>query len=412
MKILNFGSCNIDHVYMLDHIAEAGETLTTYKVEIYPGGKGLNHSVALARAGVKVYYAGYIGANGENIKDFLIQNGVCISFVKNIEEVNGHAIIQVGREGENAIFVYHGSNEMISKEYIDWVLENFSEGDFILLQNEISNVGYLIKKAHQKKMQIFFNPSPYNEEISNIDLNLVSYLIVNMEEAKAISGLDDIDEVLEFFCTHYPNLKLMLTLGKNGCVYQDKCQKVFHPVFKVKTVDTTAAGDTFTGYFVAGIADEKSCEETIRIASCAAAVAIGRTGPVSSIPYINEVMEQLEILAMDDLDKRAEKTRDSIIKYIDTHIENASLKELSKLLGFSTTYTGNLVKKIMGKTFRDILQDKRFHMAKKMLLETDLPISEIIEKVGYENGNFFRTVFRKKYGKNPLECRKKVTKSK
>ncbi len=410
MKILNFGSCNIDHVYTLDRIVEVGETLTCHKLETYPGGKGLNQSVAMARAGLQVYHAGYIGSNGENLVDFLLQNHVCTTYIKNIEEMNGHAILQVSREGDNAIFVYHGSNEMISEEYIDWVLGHFAEGDFILLQNEINNIDYIIKKAHEIRMCVFLNPSPYNEKIDKIDLNLVSYLILNEEEAKDISGFAEIEDALSYFVTKYPELKVMLTLGKNGCVYQDKNHKIFHPIFKINTVDTTAAGDTFTGYFVSGVANHKDYQEIVRVASCASAITISRSGPVSSIPYMSEVMEQIGILPLDDLDIRTEKIRDKIVNYLDNHLENASLKELADILGFSTTYTGNLVKNTLGKTFSELLKSKRLHRAKKYLLETDMSIDEIIVQVGYENGSFFRKIFREKYGENPLAYRKRGSK--
>ena len=410
MKILNFGSCNIDFVYTLDHVAGVGETLTTHKLETYPGGKGLNQSIAMARAGAKVYHAGCIGENGGILTEILADNGVCTSFVRHIKEKNGHAVIQVSREGENSIFVYQGSNGMITKEYIDEVLNHFSKGDFIVLQNEINNIDYLIKKAKQKQMQIFLNPSPYNDKIAEIYLNSVSSLILNHAEAKALSGLSEVEEILQYFLTQYPHLKVMLTLGKNGCVYQDKNQKISHPVFKVDTVDKTATGDTFTGYFIASMAAETDCREIIKIASCAAAIAIGRSGPVSSIPYMKEVLEQMDLLPVDDLDIRSDKIRKRILQYIDENIKTASLKELAEMLGFSSTYAGNLVKRVTDKTFRNLLHDKRLHMAKKLLLETELSISDVIEAVGYENGSFFRKIFREKYGKNPLSYRKKVSK--
>ena len=151
MKILNFGSCNIDYVYSLDHIVVIGETETTYKCDIFPGGKGLNQSIAVAKAGAKVYHEGCIGCDGAMLADILSENGVDISFLSKIDEKNGHAIIQVSASGDNSIFISQGSNEMVSKEHIDYVLENFDEGDIILLQNEISNVAYMVEKVYQKK---------------------------------------------------------------------------------------------------------------------------------------------------------------------------------------------------------------------------------------------------------------------
>ena len=140
MRILNFGSCNIDYVYSLEHIIRNGETLSSDDLKIFPGGKGLNQSIALSRAGVKTFHAGCVGSNGVLLTDILVTNGVDISYVNKVDEMNGHAIIQVSREGDNSIFLYSGSNNMISKEQVDDVLSNFDRGDIILLQNEINNL--------------------------------------------------------------------------------------------------------------------------------------------------------------------------------------------------------------------------------------------------------------------------------
>ena len=174
MKILNFGSCNIDYVYSMDHIVKVGETQTTYSLETFSGGKGLNQSIALARAGAEVYHAGCIGNDGEMLLDILNESGVDTSFVKKVDEKNGHAIIQVSAKGENSIFLYPGSNNMVTTEFIDEVLSHFGEGDILLLQNEISNLTYIIEKAYKKKMCIILNPSPINEVIEKIDFNMIS----------------------------------------------------------------------------------------------------------------------------------------------------------------------------------------------------------------------------------------------
>lgn len=290
MKILNFGSCNIDYVYSLDHIVAPGETETTHKLQTFPGGKGLNQSVALAKAGAEVYYAGCIGNDGELLLDVLKESGVDVSYIKTVDVKNGHAIIQVSNEGANSIFLYPGSNEMISTEFIDEVLANFAEGDIILLQNEINSVDYIIEKAYQKGMCIVFNPSPYNEKISSIDLNMISYLILNEVEAKDISGCEEPKESLVYFKKNYPMLKVMLTLGENGCVYMDKDNEVYQSAFSVDVVDTTAAGDTFTGYFVSEISRGTDYKGVLEISSVASAIAVSRDGAAPSIPHREEVI--------------------------------------------------------------------------------------------------------------------------
>ena len=294
MRILNFGSCNIDYVYSLNHIVNAGETLSSEKLEIFPGGKGLNQSIAAARAGLAVCHAGCVGKDGEMLLGILNESGVDTSYIKVVDGKNGHAIIQVSPEGENSIFLYAGSNEMVSKEYIDSVFDNFTEDDIVLLQNEISNIDYVIEKAYEKNMRIALNPSPINENIFKLDFNMISYIILNEIEAKAITGCDDTKKSLEVFKEKFPNLKVMLTLGKKGCVYMDLQTIVSREAFSVKAVDTTAAGDTFTGYFLAGISKGAEIEETLELASCASAIAVSRAGAAPSIPVIDEVQEMLQ----------------------------------------------------------------------------------------------------------------------
>ncbi len=289
MKIINFGSCNIDYVYSLDHIVNVGETETAYKLETFAGGKGLNQSIAIARAGAKVYHAGCIGMDGEMLREIMRESGVDLSYIKNTDTKNGHAVIQVSAKGENSIFIYPGSNDEVSKDYIDRVLEDFEKGDILLLQNEISNVNYIIEKAYEKQMQIILNPSPINEKINEIDFDKLSYVVLNEIEAKEISGAKNAEEGLSFFSKNYPNLKVMLTLGSKGSVYFDNENKIFQSAFLVDAVDTTGAGDTFTGYFVAGISENENYCDILKKASAASAIAVSRMGAAPSIPKMDEV---------------------------------------------------------------------------------------------------------------------------
>lgn len=410
MKILNFGSCNIDYVYSLDHIVEEGETETTYKIETFPGGKGLNQSIAIAKAGVKVYHAGCVGCDGEILTNILMKNDVDISYISKIDEKNGHAIIQVSSEGENSIFLYPGSNEKITKNYIDFVLENFGRNDIILLQNEISNVEYIVEKAYQKQMCIILNPSPFNEKLDKIDFNKLTYIILNEIEAKAISGCDIPEESLIYIKNQYPNLKVMLTLGSNGCIYTDSLCEFYQPSFKVEVVDTTAAGDTFTGYFVAELSRGADYQKILKIASAASAIAVSRKGAAPSIPDRCEVLSSLEILKENKLNSKSEIIRKQIDSYIENNIKTANLEKLSVILGYSTVYTGRLVKELTGKSFSKALQAKRCSIAAEKLLSTDLSVGQIIADLGYENESFFRKTFKEKYGENPLDYRKRGVK--
>lgn len=289
MKILNIGSINIDNVYSVDKIMRPGETVTSLGFDTFPGGKGLNQSVAVSRAGAKIFHAGCIGADGSDMVKLLKENGVDTSYVKKVSGKTGHAVILVELSGQNSIVVCPGANYEVSREHIDAVLENFGERDMIILQNEISNVGYIVDKAYEKGMCIILNPSPINRKIDEIDFGKVSYLIMNETETEAISGKDEPEEALGYIGSRYPKVKVVLTLGEKGSVYSDGDTKIYQPAFKTDTVDTTAAGDTFTGYFVKGIAAGEKIEDVMRKASLAAAVAVSKMGAVPSIPCEKDI---------------------------------------------------------------------------------------------------------------------------
>ena len=408
MKILNFGSCNIDYVYSLDHIVRAGETESTGNLSVFAGGKGLNQSIALARAGADVFHAGCIGEGGDFLRALLEENLVDTSFLRTVGEKNGHAIIQVSREGENSIFLYPGSNECVTVEQIDQTLSEFSSGDYLLLQNEISNVGYLVEAAHARGMQIVLNPSPCNETLRKIDLSKISYLILNEIEAGILSGEESAHGALAFFAKRYPALNVMLTLGKKGCVYKDRERCVRHPIFRVQAVDTTAAGDTFTGYFLAGLAKGEPIEQILKTASCASAIAVSRAGAAPSIPTMAEVLDSKLSPEPSDLGLRNEQLRAVLEEYLAAHLANATLAGLADAWGYTEGYTGQLVRRMTGKGFKTLLQEKRIALAQSLLTDTDLSVGEIISRVGYENESFFRTAFRERYALNPLDYRKKM----
>lgn len=293
MKILNFGSCNIDFVYSVDTMVNPGETISAKSVEKFPGGKGLNQSIACARAGVPVFHAGHIGGDGEFLREIMKISGVDTRYLKTIDNLTGHAIIQVTPNGENSIIVYGGANEEITKEYVDEILLNFSENDFIVLQNEISEIPYIIEKASEIGMKIVLNPSPFNERIKFIDFDKLSYLILNEHEAESLSGKIEKDDFVKWCRKNYPNLTVILTLGKQGSIYFDKDVEISQDAYKVIAVDTTAAGDTFTGFFFASICKGETPQNALKIASMASAISVTKKGAASSIPMIDEVTNKI-----------------------------------------------------------------------------------------------------------------------
>jgi len=294
MRILNFGSCNIDFVYSVDNMVNPGETISAKSVEKFPGGKGLNQSIACARAGVPVFHAGHIGGDGEFLRDIMQDSGVDTRYLKTIDKLTGNAIIQVTPNGENSIIVYGGANGEITKEYVDEALSDFAENDFLILQNEISEIPYIVEKASEIGMKIVLNPSPFDERIKTIDFDKLSYLILNEHEAESLSGKTGKDGFVKWCRKNYPDLTVILTLGKQGSIYFDKDVEITQDAYKVVAVDTTAAGDTFTGFFFASICKGETPQNALKIASMASAISVTKKGAASSIPTIDEVMNKFD----------------------------------------------------------------------------------------------------------------------
>ena len=289
MKILVFGSLNIDHDYHMDHIAKEKETIFAKEYSVVAGGKGLNASIALARSGAKVYLAGNIGNDAKVLQDVLDANRVDTTYLNHVDEPNGHAIIQIDDSGENSIFIYGGSNQSITKEYIDSVLESFEEGDFIVLQNEINNQAYLIEKASQRHLVIFMNPSPFNEMISTYPLQLIDYFFINEVEGQQLTGKNSFVEILDQLKIDYPNTHFLLTVGADGSYYQYKDERIHHDAYRVEAIDTVGAGDTFMGYFIFGLSRGYGVEECMELATKASAITVTRKGAADSIPTLHEI---------------------------------------------------------------------------------------------------------------------------
>lgn len=285
MKVLNFGSLNIDSVYSVNHIVTPGETISATMLEKFPGGKGLNQSIALAQAGAKVYHAGMVGGDGKMLIDTLEVKGVCTDYVKMLhDKATGNAIIQVDDNGQNSIVLFEGTNGLITTSFIDEVLGNFEGKDVLLLQNEISELSYLIGQAERKGMYIVLNPSPYNEKIKRKDLAKVNMIFINEIEGMQITGEQNYQEILKATKDQFPQIEIVLTIGKDGAYYQNNHQNFYHKSYSVEAVDTTAAGDTFTGYFLEEYLRTGNGEAALGRACAAAAISVTRKGAAESIP--------------------------------------------------------------------------------------------------------------------------------
>lgn len=297
MKILSFGSLNIDYVYSVPHFVKKGETLSAKELNVYTGGKGLNQSIALARAGVETYQAGAIGTDGMFLLEQLKEAGVKTDLVKILDDVRtGNAIIQNDDEGDNCIVLFGGANQAIIKEQVDEVFKDFTNEDYLLIQNEINELSYIVEKAKEEGMKIILNPSPMNEKIMKLPLDQIDYFILNEIEAMQILEMDKPEEIdgkyiASLLHERFKDATIVLTLGSEGSVCISDDEYVEQSIYKVKAIDTTAAGDTYTGYFIAGILKGKTIKESMDIASKASAIAVTRQGAAPSIPVLEEVEE-------------------------------------------------------------------------------------------------------------------------
>ncbi|MDO5439677.1 MAG: ribokinase [Erysipelotrichaceae bacterium] len=293
MKVLNFGSLNYDHVYEVDHFVQPKETLSSLSYSRGFGGKGLNQSIALKKAGLEVYHAGRVGYDGQDFIDYLNSYGVDTTYlVKDHRNASGHARIEVCN-AENRIVLYGGTNQMIDEEQIDATLENFGEGDVLLLQNEISGMTHLMTKAHERGMYIAFNTAPMNSKVFTYPLDLVNLFIVNEVEGAGLAGVesDDYDDIVAGLQRQYPETEIVLTVGAAGSYYIHGETVIHQDAYPVKAVDTTAAGDTFSGFFLASYLNDNDIQKALDLASRASSITVQGKGAASSIPSIEWLRE-------------------------------------------------------------------------------------------------------------------------
>ena len=293
MKVLNIGSMNLDHVYTVDHIVQPGETLSSTQLQLFLGGKGMNQSVALAKAGVEVYQGGMIGQDGKVFLDACQEYGIHADYIRKTDAPTGHTVIQIDKNAQNCILLYGGANQMLTEAYVDAVISQFDRGDILLLQNEVNLLPYLVERGYQQGMRIVLNPSPFDDKLKAVDLSKISLFLLNEIEGFQLTGCKKPDAILDKMHTLFPLASIVLTLGADGAVYADHNQRCFQPIFPVQAVDTTAAGDTFTGYFIAGLAQNMPIPDILRMSAKASSIAVSRAGAVPSIPYRDEVMASL-----------------------------------------------------------------------------------------------------------------------
>ena len=285
-RIITLGSLNLDFTYQLPKPLETGETLSSLSYRCGAGGKGANQSIAAARAGAEVFHAGRIGSDGTLLRRTLAESGVKLDFLEEVETPTGHAVVLINDAGDNSIVLYGGANRTIDDAFIDRVTSAAKQGDILLLQNEITNIDHAMEAGKKAGMRVAFNFAPFDPKLApELPLSLCDYLFLNRIEAGGIAGKSDVEEILETLARRYPETELVLTLGPEGAVALTPAGQRFHADSpRVKVVETTAAGDTFIGYYLAGILDGLKPGKALERACRAAALCCSRAGAAESIP--------------------------------------------------------------------------------------------------------------------------------
>lgn len=292
--LYNYGSINIDHVYRVPHLVRPGETLTSHGYRQVLGGKGANQSLALARAGGNVTHWGRLGQHDRWALETLASAGVNTAHIELTAEPSGHALIQVDDQGENAIILHPGANHGFTDSRLDALMTSTQAGDWLLLQNECNALERLLTRAAAHDLRIAFNPAPMSANVLRLPLERCQLLFLNRGEAATLVDRDEHDAVdclLDALRQRLPGTQVVLTLGRDGVCFQDDTRRLRLPAHSVEAIDTTAAGDTFIGYFMAALQHDQDVVEALRLASAASALCVQREGAAPSIPVFSEVAE-------------------------------------------------------------------------------------------------------------------------
>ena len=289
MKIFCCGSANLDFVYRMPHFVRPGETIAATERSVYCGGKGLNQAIALARAGLSVSFIGRVGADGSQLLQRLSLEGIDTTLCREVGLATGHAIIQVTNEGENNIILFPGANHSFTSKDPLEVLASAKQGDVLVLQNEVSCVNDFIVHGRAKGMKIVFTPSPMSDAVKRYSLEAVDFLFLNEVELKELTGFDLVDAGISFLGERMPRSHLIVTLGEKGAVHWHQGTQNFQEAINVNVVDTTAAGDTFLGFFMASYLSGNSARASLERAAMAASFCVSRAGASDSIPRQSEL---------------------------------------------------------------------------------------------------------------------------
>ena len=287
MTIYNLGSINADHVYRVPHLVSAGETLAATELTRGLGGKGANMSVAAARAAARVVHIGAVGPDGRWASDRMMEYGVDTRHIGHIETPTGHANICVDDNGENSIVLFTGANRAISEDMIGAALSEASPGDSFVTQNETNGQAYAARIAKTLGLRVIYAAAPFDAASVRDVMEHTDLLVLNAVEATQLVA--ELDTNLEELPIH----DIVVTKGGDGATWYSKgAAPQDFPAVEVTPVDTTGAGDTFTGYLIAGLDRGMPMAQAMDQATLAAALMVTRVGTADVIPDLRELQDR------------------------------------------------------------------------------------------------------------------------
>lgn len=288
MTVYCYGSINEDHIYALPHRIAAGETLAAsgYRVEL--GGKGANQSVAAARAGAVVRHIGAVGAGGA--ESTLAAFGVDVTGVQHVPEATGHAVILLDPDGENSIVIHPGANRALDLGTAKAALARAEIGDVILVQNETAHAAEMAEHATGLGMEVIYSAAPFDARAIQAVLPFINILVMNAVEAAQLQS------ALGMEFAELPVETVIVTKGAAGASWHARgTPDIDVPAMAERVVDTTGAGDCFTGALAAALDRGLAPAEAMRFAAAASGLKVGRAGTAGAMPARTEIEEALKV---------------------------------------------------------------------------------------------------------------------
>lgn len=280
--IFNFGSINLDLVYRVPHLPAPGETLSSHSFDKFLGGKGINQSIAAHRAGADIRHVGCLGPDSAWLREEIASFDLSLGDIAQVDTPTGHAVIYVDDAAENQIVLFGGSNQAFTTTQIDAVLDTGAPGDWVLLQNETNLVTHVAAAARARGLNVCYSAAPFDADAVRALMDHLTLLALNEGEAKALgqaTGRDPKDLGVP---------TVLITRGAEGAVLHHDGRVLEQKSFQVDAVDTTGAGDTFLGAFMARFVGGDA-SAALEFAAAAAAIQVTRPGAAAAIPDAQEV---------------------------------------------------------------------------------------------------------------------------